>query len=93
MTRKKQQLARPSLPNVNNFFVEAGWGIFASVNWAIIDLCNCLPSHYVNQYLIIVNWTIGFKCKLLLLENAFHIVVINIATILSEPQYRKLNEY
>ena len=57
-----------------------------------------MPSHYLNQYWQIVNWTLGNKHQwnfnpnsyILIQENAFEEVVCKTATILSQPQCVKV---
>ena len=63
------------------------WFIWWLVAWSA-------PSHYLNQWWIIVNWTLGNKFQwnfnrnsnIFIHENAFENVVCNIASISSRPQ-------
>ena len=58
-----------------------------------------VPSHYLNQCLHIVNWTLGIKLQwnfsrnsnIFIHENAFESIVCEMATILSWPQCVKLH--
>ena len=69
--------------------------MYTSLNWVIIGSGNGLaPSHYLNQWFLIVNWILRNKSqwnlnqntKIFIEENPFENVVCKMAAILFRPQ-------